>query len=330
LEYFKYAADGSLTPNHSMNRSLSVIFKYIGSYYRNAFNIFYLAVILALLAPVIYYNYQPHSAFRHFITGRSGVPRFVASYLLYFIPFLAAYLLQLLFYKNNCFFKNKWFCALLLIAPAFFALRVNFNLHQHTVASLWEGDHYVFWYKCVSWIVKAILLILLVYLVWFFKDRKHEPFYGSRSVAGSLRPYWLLLVCMAPLIALAATRPDFLHIYPRAQFMAGLHLPHKQLHYIIYELCYGFDFISIEVFFRGFLVIAFMRIGGMHAIVPAACFYCCIHLDKPMAEAISSFWGGLLLGIIAYHTKSVRGSVMIHLGIAWLMELAGFAGHVFF
>jgi len=43
-----------------------------------------------------------------------------------------------------------------------------------------------------------------------------------------------------------------------------------------------------------------------------------------MGEAISSFAGGLLLGIISYHTKSIWGGFIIHLGIAGLMELAGF------
>ena len=46
-----------------------------------------------------------------------------------------------------------------------------------------------------------------------------------------------------------------------------------------------------------------------------------------MGEAISSFAGGMLLGIISYNTKSIRGGLMVHLGIAWMMEIAGFIAH---
>ena len=45
-----------------------------------------------------------------------------------------------------------------------------------------------------------------------------------------------------------------------------------------------------------------------------------------MAEAISSFWGGLLLGIIAFNTGSIWGGLIVHLGIAWLMEAVGWLG----
>ena len=48
-----------------------------------------------------------------------------------------------------------------------------------------------------------------------------------------------------------------------------------------------------------------------------------------MGEAISSFWGGLLLGIVSFNTRSVWGGLMVHLGIAWLMEIGGWIGLFF-
>ena len=32
----------------------------------------------------------------------------------------------------------------------------------------------------------------------------------------------------------------------------------------------------------------------------------------------------MLLGIVVYNTRSVFGGLMVHLGIAWMMELAGY------
>ena len=45
-----------------------------------------------------------------------------------------------------------------------------------------------------------------------------------------------------------------------------------------------------------------------------------------MGEAISSFFGGLLLGIVSYNTGSILGGLLVHLGIAWMMEIGGFLG----
>jgi len=97
---------------------------------------------------------------------------------------------------------------------------------------------------------------------------------------------------------------------------------------VLFELSYGTDFFSIELFFRGFLIVGFMKWVGKDAIIPMACFYCTIHFGKPLGECISSYFGGLLLGIVAYHTRSVYGGLFVHLGIAWLMELGGYIGNM--
>lgn len=71
-----------------------------------------------------------------------------------------------------------------------------------------------------------------------------------------------------------------------------------------------------------FLVLAFVK-WLKKMILPMACFYCSIHFGKPMGECISSYFGGILLGIVVYNTRSVFGGLMVHLWIAWMMELAG-------
>jgi membrane protease YdiL (CAAX protease family) len=94
----------------------------------------------------------------------------------------------------------------------------------------------------------------------------------------------------------------------------------------LFELSYGADFISIELFFRGFLILAFIKWAGKDTILPMACFYCTIHFGKPLAECISSYFGGIILGIVVYHTRSILGGLIVHLGIAWMMEVGGYIG----
>jgi hypothetical protein len=91
-----------------------------------------------------------------------------------------------------------------------------------------------------------------------------------------------------------------------------------------YELAYGFDFISTEYFFRGFLVIGLYRYLGPQVLLPMAASYAVLHFGKPMAEAISSLFGGYILGVIAIHHRSIWGGVVVHVGLAWMMEFAGF------
>jgi hypothetical protein len=55
-----------------------------------------------------------------------------------------------------------------------------------------------------------------------------------------------------------------------------------------------------------------------------AVIYCQLHFGKPLGEAISSIFGGYILGVISYQTKNIWGGVLVHVGIAWLMEVAGF------
>jgi membrane protease YdiL (CAAX protease family) len=101
----------------------------------------------------------------------------------------------------------------------------------------------------------------------------------------------------------------------------------KWLYHLLYELSYGSDFVSVELFFRGFLILAFIKVAGKDAILPMACFYCTIHFGKPLGECISSYFGGMILGIVVYNTRSIIGGLIVHLGIAWLMEIGGYIGN---
>jgi membrane protease YdiL (CAAX protease family) len=138
-----------------------------------------------------------------------------------------------------------------------------------------------------------------------------------------------MLFFMLPLIAAASTQADFLAMYPKLKSVLhiGNSIQLSGLHRLLFELSYGSDFLSIEIFFRGFLILAFAKWVGKDAILPMACFYCTIHFGKPLGECISSYFGGMLLGIVVYNTRSIYGGLVVHLGIAWLMELGGYIGN---
>ncbi len=307
---------------------MSVIFKYLQEFYEKEFKLAYFVAILLLLGIYIYLNYWHALEIRFAAGGKTKWSSFFGYYLLYLIPFAAAFFLQLLFYKDCDYYRNYWFWIILLLAPAFFSFRINFDFHQQIIKNTWSGDAQIFWMRCLNWVVRVFVVLIPVFIIWWIKDRNNQPFYGTAALK-EVKPYLVMLLIMIPLIALASTQKDFLQMYPKAGFIEQLDLPTKKWHYIFYEVCYGFDFVSIEFFFRGFLILSLLKICGTHCIVPVACFYCTIHFGKPLGEAISSFWGGLLLGIISYNTQSIWGGLIVHLGIAWLMEAGSWLGLLF-
>jgi membrane protease YdiL (CAAX protease family) len=140
-----------------------------------------------------------------------------------------------------------------------------------------------------------------------------------------------MLAVMIPLIAWASFQADFLSTYPRGGALPGLSLLNKADHkyFALYEFVYGIDFVFIEFFFRGFLILALARIAGPGVILPMASFYVFIHFGKPMGETISSFFGGTLLGIIAYYSRSIAGGIIVHMGIAWMMEAGALLSKIY-
>lgn len=308
-----------------MKQQLSVVFKYIRSFYHTGIRVGYLLSVMLLLTFLLWYNYEV-AAFRQLIKDPSWLQSFALSYGLFAIPFAAAFALQYFFYPNTSYLRNKKLLLLIMIAPAIFALRVNFNFHHFLLKNITDKYSIIFWKHCSDWIIRAALVLICIYFIT--KVVNPQASYSPTGL-NNKRSYFLMAACLVPFISLAALQPSFQQMYPRVQLVEQLPAPHHWWQYLVFEACYAFDFLSIEAFFRGFLLFAFMRICGMNCIVPAACFYCCIHFGKPLGEAISSFWGGLLLGIVSYHTKNIWGGVIVHICIAAFMELAGLLVHVF-
>ncbi|MBA4166221.1 MAG: CPBP family intramembrane metalloprotease [Chitinophagaceae bacterium] len=171
----------------------------------------------------------------------------------------------------------------------------------------------------LQWPLKAFVTAVGIVLFWLV-THNNKPVAGLTAKNFNARPYFILLLLMLPLLLIAGQGADFQKIYPKLQMASG-HLSCLQT--LFFEACYGLDFFTIELFFRGFIILAFIKYTGKDAILPMAVFYCTIHFGKPVAECISSYFGGLILGAVVYNTKSIWGGLIIHLGIAWMMEGVG-------
>lgn len=244
--------------------------------------------------------------------------RFLLRYLLFLASFLIPYLFHAIRTRDKLF-KDPLFVFLILVAPAIFSLKMATNHRfQFSTGAAWNE----YYNQVVYWPIRVVFISIVLFSIWkTFYPR--EDFFGLTGRGFKWKPYLILLVLMIPLLLLASTQEDFRMVYPKLQQVSAVFngswtdVPLA----LLYELSYGSDFFSIELFFRGFLVLAFIRFAGKDAILPMACFYCAIHFGKPLGECISSYFGGLLLGIIVYRTRSIYGGLVVHLGIAWIMEL---------
>jgi hypothetical protein len=208
------------------------------------------------------------------------------------------------------------------VGMAIYAFRSVYKGHQaYMLAQNWDRiTLYNYWYV-TNQVVQAVSMVVPLWLLGKWSSGRLPAFHGlvKANMAGYL---WLLLGAV-PLVGMAAMQSDFQTYYPQYARMA---VDGRTLHFgqiAIFELAYAFDFYATEYFFRGFLILAFVRLVGPAMILPVAIFYVSIHFGKPLGETISSFFGGMLLGIFAHYSKSIWGGIMVHIGLAWLMELAG-------
>ena len=250
--------------------------------------------------------------------------RFLIRYLVFLMAFALPYFFYFLFEGKN-YFKSPLILLLIFLSPAIFSWKMVMNTELHlSNNSYW--DYY--WNQVIYWPARLIVLSLTLFIIWKIFYSK-ESFFGLTVKYFNWKPYLIMLLIMVPLIAAASTQPDFLSMYPKLKDIdtALYGVQNKWLYHLLYELSYGSDFVSVELFFRGFLILAFIKVAGKDAILPMACFYCTIHFGKPLGECISSYFGGMILGIVVYNTRSIIGGLIVHLGIAWLMEIGGYIGN---
>lgn len=298
------------------------ITEYIRVYFQSI-NKTVLAACTLLAGLLIYLNY--HYGIDSFIESQNSV---AASFYYRYLVFLIAFSLPYIFYyllAGKNYFKSRLLSFLIIISPALFSWKIAMGTGLQLSAD-YRWDYY--WNQVVYWPLRLLALMAMLFVFWktFYRG---NSFFGLTVKNFTWKPYIILLLMMTPLVAAASTQPDFLRMYPKLSDVNEVleNVRFRWAYHLLHELAYGSDFISVELFFRGFLVLALVQVAGKDAILPMACYYCTIHFGKPLGECISSYFGGILLGIIVYNTKSITGGLIVHLGIAWLMELGGYIGN---
>jgi len=281
-----------------------------------------LCTAAAFTGLLIFFNYHFHWHLE--IENRSYLLQYVYWFFLFSFVFSTGYFIAAFFSKRSLL-SQRGLVLLIAFAALIFCWKIVYEPHFYLTAQPFEN---LYWNRVLYWPFK---LLLVTVAVWLIARKNGDRIYGLQQPGGwKATPYLLMLLLMIPLIAVASTQADFLHTYPKLKHVQYLSDGDRPLwRYLLYELSYGSDFFTIELFFRGFLILGFVKWAGKDAILPMAMFYCTIHFGKPLGECISSFFGGIILGVVTYHTRSILGGLIVHLGIAWMMELGGYLGHLY-
>lgn len=302
---------------------------YIKEYFSTHFRWSDFALPLALLSILVYLEYE----FDLESTYLNAQPKFWTR-LLSFSVFYGSVWMGALWWvlrsekDRKSILRRMWIPATLGIL--IYAFRVAYNDHRYWLSSqALSREDYLFYYSIINQLVQAVSVLAPLVLLYFVLKKHVSSFFGLHKT--NVMPYLTLVLAAVPLVAWASTQADFLATYPQfMRFIWGASVSSSDLPCIAsFELSYALDFVATEIFFRGFLVLAFVHWLGPKAILPMAVFYVTIHFGKPLGETISSFFGGLLLGIVSYNTRSTYGGIIVHVGLAWLMELGGWLGRSF-
>jgi uncharacterized protein len=209
-------------------------------------------------------------------------------------------------------------------APKFFPYADGYAFRELGVAAFGTKyqrlGEYVFWsgFRVAAFFVLPALVVVLMP-----GERLRD--YGLSTV-GFFRHLWiygvLFLIVLPAVIAVSFTTA-FANHYPFYKPWQSPFFPRpvEWSDLIAWELMYAAQFFSLEFFFRGFMLQALKRSMGAYAIFVMVVPYCMIHFGKPMPETLGAIAAGLALGTLALRTGSIWAGFLIHVSVAWTMDL---------
>ena len=181
-----------------------------------------------------------------------------------------------------------------------------------------ESGYYELWIMCywASWRILGFLFIPLV-AVALHPGLRKMPL--GLSVKGISAHLWIYAVLFLPVLAavfIVSFFEEFQVYYP---FYSEAH--RSKFDFIVWESFYMAQFLSLEFFFRGFMIQPLRKTMGSSAIFAMMIPYVMIHIGKPMIECFAAIIAGIVLGTLALKTRSIWAGFLIHVSVALSMDL---------
>lgn len=312
-----------------MKHSLQLLFRDFTAFFRQDFSLLAYAWTVLVVACSVALMYGTAWG-REFELGlrplgnlyANHALRYVGIYFLVAIPSLV-FRQRYAVLRSAAFYGKALLLLLLLSVSDAFSWRTVLDFSECSS----REQSYIF---KVMWRTRNLIFMLpLLAVLRLFFDRKVKGLYGLCRGAHHVKAYLWLYAAVIPLLIAASFTADFLSYYPsyKPWFFEDVFGRPAWLNALLFEVVYMSDFVMVELFFRGALVIGMAAALGRSAVLPMVAAYVALHFGKPALEAISALFGGYFLGALAFQTRHIWGGVIIHMGIALLIELLRFFEH---
>lgn len=167
-------------------------------------------------------------------------------------------------------------------------------------------------------LARAVGYLVIPWLFMLFLKGERPSQYGLslKSARSHTSLYVTLFLMIFPVVVLASFTGGFQKTYPFYSQASR-----SAYDFIVFELLYGFQFFTLEYFFRGFLLHSLKRYVGAYAIFYMLVPYCMIHFGKPFSETLGAIGAGIILGTLSLRTGSIWGGFGIHVAVALSMDV---------
>jgi membrane protease YdiL (CAAX protease family) len=187
------------------------------------------------------------------------------------------------------------------------------------VLALVASEHWELW-NLTYWATWRVigLLVIPVFAVAAHPRLKFAD--TGLSARGFSRHVWLYGVLFVPVlivVIIVSFTDEFSTYYP---FYSEAH--RSLFDFGVWEAFYFAQFLSLEYFFRGFMIQPLRRIMGSSSIFAMMIPYVMIHIGKPFIECFAAVIAGVVLGTLAIRTRSIWAGFLIHVSVAISMDVA--------
>ncbi|MFZ9383363.1 MAG: CPBP family intramembrane glutamic endopeptidase [Ilumatobacteraceae bacterium] len=185
----------------------------------------------------------------------------------------------------------------------------------------WTPDGWTRLADMVWWASTQIVFYLVIPMtvVIALRMRPSDIGWNVRGTSRDWKKYAALFAVAVPFVVVASATSEFQARYPLYDVWEGQTGVWGDL--AVWWPFYVAQFVAVETFFRGYLVIGLAPVLGRMSIAVATIPYLMIHFVKPPAEALASIVGGVVMGTLAYRTRSVWWGVALHVAVAALMDV---------
>jgi membrane protease YdiL (CAAX protease family) len=184
---------------------------------------------------------------------------------------------------------------------------------QRMTGEYGQLESFVWW---TAWRFIGYVFLPAMTIVCMPGERLRDYFISLRGFFSKLPIYVALFLLVLPAVIIASRTASFYLTYPfyKLANRSGFDL-------WAWEVLYAIQFVSLEFFFRGYILKSLAPRMGSTAIFVMIVPYCMIHYGKPLPETLGAIGAGLILGTLALRTRSIWGGVLIHIGVALTMDL---------